>query len=70
MNNRKTHRFTLTFALLLASIGQAAEPFRIYSPSSKKDTLWIIQATPKEDSFELKVAKKVKHLVNKQQNLL
>ncbi len=60
MNNRKTHRFPLTFALLLlATIGQAAEPFRIYSPSSKNNTLWIVQATPKEDGLELKVAKKV-----------
>mgnify|MGYP003308279321 CR=1 FL=1 len=40
--------------------GQAAEPFRIYSPSSKKNTLWIVKATPKEDGLELKVAKKVK----------
>ena len=61
MNNPKTHLFLLTFALLLlATIGQAAEPFRIYSPSSKKNTLWIVKATPREDGLELKVARKVK----------
>ena len=48
---------------LLAAVGgfnHAAEPFRIYSPSSKSNTLWIVQATPKEDGFELKITKKVK----------
>jgi 6-phosphogluconolactonase len=53
--------FTSITTLLLATyIGQAAEPFRIYSPSSKNNTLWIIQAIPKKDDLELKVAKKVK----------
>ena len=60
MNKPKTHLLLLTFALLLATIGQAAEPFRIYSPSSKNNTLWTVQATPKEDGLELKVAQKVK----------
>ena len=53
--------FTSIIALLLATyIGQAAEPFQIYSPSSKNNTLWIIQAIPKKDDLELKVTKKVK----------
>ena len=51
---------SITILLLATYIGQAAEPFRIYSPSSKNNTLWIIQAIPKKDDLELKVAKKVK----------
>ena len=37
----------------------AAEPFHIYSPSSKNNTLWIVQAKPQKDGLELKVARKV-----------
>ena len=38
----------------------AAEPFHIYSPSSKENTLWIVQAIPKGENLDLQVAKKVK----------
>jgi 6-phosphogluconolactonase len=37
----------------------AAQPFHVYSPSSKNNTLWIVQAKPQKDGLELKVARKV-----------
>ena len=47
----------LGFGMSAASL--AAEPFRVYAPASKTQTLWIVDAVPKEDGgLELKVAEK------------
>lgn len=47
----------LGFGMSAASL--AAEPFRVYAPASKTQTLWIIDAVPKADGgLELKVAEK------------
>jgi 6-phosphogluconolactonase len=47
----------LGFGMSAASL--AAEPFRVYAPASKTQTLWIVDAVPKQDGgLELKVAEK------------
>ena len=47
----------LGFGMSAASL--AAEPFRVYAPASKTQTLWIVDAVPKEDGgLELKLAEK------------
>lgn len=57
-------RATLAILAALMVFGQsavspAAEPFRIYAPSSKTRSLWIIEAVPKADGgLELKVSEK------------
>ncbi len=38
---------------------EASQPFHIYSPSSKENTLWIVKATPREEGLDLKVTRKV-----------
>jgi len=43
----------------MSAVSLAAEPFRVYAPAPKTQTLWIVDAVPKEDGgLELKVAKK------------
>ena len=43
----------------MAVTSHAAEAFRVYAPSSKTQTLWIVDAVPREDGgLELKVAEK------------
>jgi 6-phosphogluconolactonase len=43
----------------MSTVSLAADPFRVYAPSSKTKTLWIVDATPKEDGgLELKVSDK------------
>ena len=43
----------------MAVTSHAAEAFRVYAPSSKTQTLWIVEALPREDGgLELKVAEK------------
>ena len=54
-------KLTLTalIGLGMAAASFAAEPFRIYAPSSKTQSLWIVDAVPKADGgLELKVAEK------------
>jgi 6-phosphogluconolactonase len=55
-------KLTLITALLsfgMATTSLAAEAFRVYAPSSKTQTLWIVDAVPREDGgLELKVAEK------------
>jgi len=47
----------LSFGMSVTSL--AAEAFRVYAPSSKTQTLWIVEALPREDGgLELKVAEK------------
>ena len=47
----------LGFGMSAASFG--ADAFRVYAPSSKTQTLWIVDAVPKVDGdLELKVAEK------------
>ena len=38
---------------------EVSQPFHIYSPSSKENTLWIVKATPNGESLSLKVAQRV-----------
>jgi len=58
----KDMKLTLLTALLgfgMAATSLAAEAFRVYAPSSKTQTLWIVEALPREDGgLELKVAEK------------
>lgn len=43
----------------MSATSLAAEPFRVFAPSSKTQTLWIVDAVPKEDGgLELKLAEK------------
>ena len=55
-------KFILITALLgigISATSLATEPFRIYAPASKTQTLWIVDALPKEDGgLELKLAEK------------
>ncbi len=55
-------RLNLLTALLGISMSVtslAAEPFRVYAPSSKTQTLWIVDAVPKADGgLDLKLAEK------------
>ena len=52
---------TLTLLSLLACfhLNLLGKAFHVYSPSSKENTLWIVQATPQRESLELKVSQKV-----------
>ena len=45
---------------------EASQPFHIYSPSSKENTLWIVKATPNGESLSLKVAQRVNFRQGKQ----
>ncbi len=53
---------TLITALLgfgMSAASLAAEPFRVYASASKTQTLWIVDAVPKQDGgLELKMAEK------------
>ena len=50
---------TALLGLGMAVTSLAAEAFRVYAPSSKTQTLWIVDAVPREDGgLELKVAEK------------
>ena len=43
----------------MSAVSLAADPFRVYAPSSKTRSLWIVDAVPKSDGgLELKVAEK------------
>jgi 6-phosphogluconolactonase len=55
-----THLLFLISLFLSCLKLAVAEPFHIYSPSSKENTLWIVKATPQGESLDLKVAQKVK----------
>ncbi len=48
----------LLFLVLIPS--SWSRPFHVYSPSSKEQLLWVVEAIPKGENLELKVAKKVK----------
>jgi 6-phosphogluconolactonase (cycloisomerase 2 family) len=58
----KNMKLTFLSALLvfgMAVTSHAAEAFRVYAPSSKTQTLWMVEALPREDGgLELKVAEK------------
>jgi len=50
---------TTLLGFCMAATSLAAEAFRVYAPSSKTQTLWIVDAVPLEDGgLELKVAEK------------
>lgn len=51
---------SLSPLLLLCLPLEAAEPFYIYSPSSKEKTLWFVRATPQAERLDLEVTGKVK----------
>ena len=59
---RNKMKLTLITALIgfgMAATSLAAEAFRVYAPSSKTHTLWIVDAVPKADGgLELRVAEK------------
>ncbi|HBF17615.1 MAG TPA: hypothetical protein DDW37_08270, partial [Verrucomicrobiales bacterium] len=48
----------LLFLVLIPS--SWSRPFHVYSPSSKEQLLWVVEAIPERENLELKVAKKVK----------
>jgi 6-phosphogluconolactonase len=58
--HRHLRFFPLPFLFLVFILHSFAKPFHVYSPSSKENTLWIVKATPKGESLDLKVSKKVK----------
>lgn len=48
---------TILMVFGMSAVSLAAEPFRVYAPSGKTRSLWIVDAVPKEDGgLELKVA--------------
>jgi 6-phosphogluconolactonase len=55
-------KHTLVALLLgfgLSAVSSAADPFHVYAPASKTQTLWIVDAIPKPDgALELKTAEK------------
>jgi 6-phosphogluconolactonase len=55
-------KHTLVAVLLgfgLSAVSSAADPFHVYAPASKTQTLWIVDAIPKPDgALELKTAEK------------
>lgn len=57
--NMKLTLITALLGLGMSTTSLAAEAFRVYAPSSKTQTLWIVDAVPKEDGgLELKMAEK------------
>ena len=47
----------LLFLVLISS--SWSKPFHVYSPSSKEKLLWVVEANPRGENLELKVAKKI-----------
>ena len=47
----------LLFLVLIPS--SWSRPLHVYSPSSKENLLWVVEAIPEGENLELKVAKKV-----------
>ena len=47
----------LLFLVLISSSWY--KPFHVYSPSSKEKLLWVVEANPRGENLELKVAKKI-----------
>ena len=57
--NTKLILITALLGLPMSATGLASEAFRVYAPSSKTQTLWIVDAVPREDGgLELKLAEK------------
>jgi 6-phosphogluconolactonase (cycloisomerase 2 family) len=57
--NMKLTTLTALLAFGMSAASLAAEPFRVYAPASKTQTLWIVDAVPKQDGgLELKLAEK------------
>ena len=54
-----TRTLTLLFLFALSQIGLFGKAFHVYSPSSKKNTLWVVKATPQGEGLKLEVAEKV-----------
>jgi 6-phosphogluconolactonase len=55
----KLHLMTALIGFGMSVTSLAADPFRIYAPASKTQTLWIVDALPREDgALELKLAEK------------
>ena len=55
----KLHFITALLGIGMSATSLAAEAFRVYAPASKTQTLWIVDALPKEDGgLELKLAEK------------
>lgn len=58
-NPMKLHLMTALIGFGMSVTSLAADPFRIYAPASKTQTLWIVDALPKEDGgLEFKLAEK------------
>ena len=55
-----TPRYLLLIPLFFSCFQlEASQPFHIYSPSSKENTLWIVKATPRGERLDLQLATKV-----------
>lgn len=55
-----TPRFLLLITFFFSCFQiEASQPFHIYSPSSKENTLWIVKATPRGERLDLQLATKV-----------
>ena len=58
-SSMKLHLMTALIGFGMSVTSLAADPFRIYAPASKTQTLWIVDALPREDgALELKLAEK------------
>jgi hypothetical protein len=58
-NPMKLHRITALLGIGISATSLAAEAFRVYAPASKTQTLWIVDALPKENGgLDLKRAEK------------
>ena len=64
-NPMKLHLMTALIGFGMSVTSLAADPFRIYAPASKTQTLWIVDALPKEDGgLEFKLAEKRELSIN------
>ena len=45
----KLHFITALLGIGMSATSLAAEAFRVYAPASKTQTLWIVDALPRED---------------------
>ena len=55
-----TRTLLLIFVFALSQFSLSGKVFHVYSPSSTKNTLWVVKATPQGEGLSLEVAEKVK----------
>ena len=55
-----TRTLLLLFVFALSQFSLSGKVFHVYSPSSTKNTLWVVKATPQGEGLRLEVAEKVK----------